>query len=181
MYLNIIDIIDKGGHISAWPAKRKMQMNLTWHNQLLWLDFVVDDNFLLTQLFTSWRKTVKVPEYRHFSSCQPRNESLLKEEDVVDLCRRCNYFWKGTSKQNSGRFTKLWETFVMKPFAEVYWQLLFMQRWIWTRENCMSDMFSVPENWRTVSTILIINHIFEYSKVIRTIDNIASIKIPKSF
>lgn len=117
MYLNIIDIIDKGGHISAWPAKRKMQMNLTWHNQLLWLDFVVDDNFLLTQLFTSWRKTVKVPEYRHFSSCQPRNESLLKEEDVVDLCRRCNYFWKGTSKQNSGRFTKLWETFVMKPFC----------------------------------------------------------------
>lgn len=117
MYLNIIDIIDKGGHISAWPAKRKMQMNLTWHNQLLWLDFVVDDNALLAQLFTSWRKTVKVPEYRHFSSCQPRNESLLKEEDVVDLCRRCNYFWKGTSKQNSGRFTKLWETFVMKPFC----------------------------------------------------------------
>lgn len=137
--------------------------------------------FLLTQLFTSWRKTVKVPEYRHFSSCQPRNESLLKEEDVVDLCRRCNYFWKGTSKQNSGRFTKFEKRSLWSPFAEVYWQLLFMQRWIWTRENYMSDMFSVPENWRTVSTILIINHIFEYSKVIRTIDNIASIRIPKSF
>ena len=175
MYLNIIDIIDKGGHISAWPAKRKMQMNLTWHNQLLWLDFVVDDNVLLTQMFISWRKTVKVPEYRHFSSCQPRNESLLAEEDVVDLCRRCSYFWKGTSKRNSGRFTKLWETFVMKPFCtSILAATLYA-------EMDITDMFSVPENWRTVSPILIINHIFGYSKVIRTIDNIASIKIPKSF
>ena len=48
-------------------------------------------------------------------------------------------------------------------------------------EMDITDMFSVPENWRTVSPILIINHIFGYSKVIRTIDNIASIKIPKSF